>query len=118
MQSLKIDVQKFTGAKLFTAKDGTEHVAIPLEANAIFKGEKGSYLSLTLMDKPSEYGDGFATVDLGKQRREAGEKSAILGNWKTIGQAKRSPNQGGAKPPHQTTTEGCLDDDDDSSIPF
>jgi hypothetical protein len=39
MQRLKIDFLKFTGAKRFTAKDGTEFVAIPLAANNIFAAE-------------------------------------------------------------------------------
>lgn len=114
MINLKIDLNKFQGAKFFTAKDGTDFIGIPLDANAIFRGEKGLYLNLSLIDKPTEYGDGFATIDLGKERRLAGEKSAILGNWKTI--EARSPNQGGAKPPKQTATADNYDEDTD--IPF
>ena len=39
MQSLKIDLLKFTGARPFTSKDGVAFVAIPLEANAVYVGE-------------------------------------------------------------------------------
>ena len=105
----------FKGAKQFTAKDGTEFVAVPLDANNIYRGEKGSYLSITLMDNKDgqdQYGnEGFATVDFGKERREAGEKSPILGNWKTIGRAAPPPRQ--STPPPTSCTNDELDD-----IPF
>jgi hypothetical protein len=108
---------KFAGAKKFTAKDGTDFIAIPVDANNIYQGEKGSYLTLTLMDNRDgvdQYGnEGFVTIDIGKERRLAGDKGPILGNWKTIGQ--RPTTQNGAKPPI-----AALDDslDDDSDIPF
>lgn len=121
MQRLKIDVLKFTGAKRFKAKDGAEHIAIPLEPNNIFIGEKGLYLELSIMenrDGPGQYGDdGFASVDLGKQRREAGEKGPIIGNWKHIGQPSRPASQNAAPPPSRTATADALDEDDDD-IPF
>ena len=112
MQSLKIDLLKLTGARPFTSKDGTAFVAIPLQANAVHVGEKGFYLELTLIpnrDGPDKYGyAGFAAVNLTKERREAGEKGPIIGNWKPIGRASAAP------PPAQSTPE--TDDGDD--IPF
>jgi hypothetical protein len=112
MQSLKIDLLKLTGARPFTSKDGVAFVAIPLEANAVFVGEKGCYMELTLIpnrDGPDKYGyTGFAAVNLPKERREAGEKGPIVGNFKPIGRAAATP------PPVQSAP--ATDDGDD--IPF
>jgi len=78
MQSLNIDVTKIDKA-------------------AIYEGKKGKYITLTLMDNrdgTDQYGnDGFVVQDIGKQRREAGEKGPIVGNWKHIGQAKPAQRQ-------------------------
>jgi hypothetical protein len=112
MQSLKIDLLKLTGARPFTAKDGTAFVAIPLQANAVFVTDKAQYLELTLIpnrEGPDKYGyTGFAAVNLTKERREAGEKGPIIGNWKPIGKAATAP------PPVQSAP--ATDDGDD--IPF
>ena len=112
MQSLKIDLLKFTGARAFTAKDGTAFIAIPLDANAVHVGEKGSYLELTLVpnkDGPDRFGyAGFAAVNLPKDRREAGEKGPIVGNWKPIVRGNPAP------PPAQSPPEPDGPDD----IPF
>lgn len=112
MQSLKIDLLKFNGSRTFTAKDGTAFVAIPLDANAVHVGEKGHYLELTLVpnkDGPDRFGYlGFAAVNLTKQRREAGERGPIVGNWKPIVKAAAAP------PP----VESAPDDDAGDDIPF
>ena len=112
MQSLKIDLLKFTGARLFTAKDGTAFVAIPLQANAVYDTDKAQYLELTLIpnrDGPDRFGYiGFAAVNLTKERREAGERGPIVGNFKPVGRAAAAP------PPEQTAP--TTDDGDD--IPF
>jgi hypothetical protein len=112
MQSLKIDLLKLTGARPFTSKDGAAFVAIPIAANAVHVGEKGHYLELTLIpnrDGPDKYGyTGFAAVNLSKERREAGEKGPIIGNWKPVGRAAAAP------PPEQIAP--ATDDGDD--IPF
>lgn len=112
MQSLKIDLLKLTGARPFTSKDGTAFVAIPIEANAVYVGEKAQYLELTLIpnrDGPDKYGyTGFAVVNLTKQRREAGEKGPIIGNFKPIGKPAATP------PPVQSAPV----EDDGDDIPF
>lgn len=91
MQSLKIDLLKLTGSRAFTSKDGTAFIAIPIAANGVHVGEKGSYLDVTLMDNrdgPGKYGDdGFAVVNLPRERREAGEKGPIIGNWRHVRRA-------------------------------
>lgn len=99
MQRLKIDVKK-------------------IDKKLLFVGEKGLYMDLTLMDNrdgTDQYGnDGFIVQDVGKERREAGEKGPIIGNWKHIGQ--RPATQNAAPPPSKTATADALDEDDD--IPF
>lgn len=139
MIRLKIDLTKLTGARTFTAKDGTPCIGFPLEANNVFVGKNGAhYLDLTLMDNRDgvdQYGNnGFCTVDVGKERRQAGEKGPILGNWKDLdGGSQPAPrrNQYGgtdrtaaeAMPSrHQQAKQSGYqpqdDDEEDSSIPF
>lgn len=81
MQRLSIDVTKIDKA-------------------ALYKGTKGTYLNLTLMDNrdgEDQYGNhGFIVQDIGKERREAGEKGAILGNWKHV----VIPTQSHSQSPH------------------
>jgi hypothetical protein len=95
-----------------------------ISKQAMFVGTKGTYLDLTLMDNregTDEYGnDGFVVQDIGKERREAGEKGPILGNWRHIGPnpPNRSQNQNGAPPPSTTATADSLDEDMEDDIPF
>ena len=76
MQRLKIDVKK-------------------IDKTLLFVGEKGLYMDLTLMDNrdgPDQYSnDGFIVQDVGKEKREAGIKGPIIGNWKYIGQRPATP---------------------------
>lgn len=80
-------------------------------------------MEVTLMDnrdgKDQYDNDGFAVMDIGKERREAGEKGAILGNWKHLETRQSQP-----APKQQRTAAGGVAtnekgwDDDDSDIPF
>jgi hypothetical protein len=94
MQRLKIDVKK-------------------ISKEFLFDGAKGLYLDCTLMDNrdgQDQYGyDGFIVQDVGKERREAGIKGQIIGNWKHIGQQQRQP----ATPPPLAAMDDGLDE-----IPF
>lgn len=114
MQSLKLDLSKFTGATRFTSKTGVDHIAIPLSPNGVFVGAKGLYLELTLRennDGPDKFGyEGFAAVNLTKDQRESGMKGPIVGNWKHVGQSKPAQRQA----PVQSQDV----DDDIDSIPF
>ncbi len=95
MQSLNINVTK-------------------IDKSAIHEGKQGKYINLTIMDNrdgPDQYGyDGFIVQDIGKQRRDAGERGPIVGNWKHIGQAK--PAQ------RQSAPQANEVDDSDDQIPF
>lgn len=111
-----------------------------IDKTALYEGKSGKYLNLTLMenrDGPDQYGqDGFIIQDIGKERRERGEKGPIIGNWRYIGKKKddglgvrspeygkpethqgRSTSQGGAPPPRDNGGKDYPDDDSDS-IPF
>jgi hypothetical protein len=88
MIRLKLNLRKLTDFRTFTGKDGIEYAAFPIKANAIYMTEKTASMDVTLMDNKNgqdDYGnDGFATLDLGKDRRLAGERGPILGNWKDL----------------------------------
>jgi hypothetical protein len=124
MIRLNIDLQKFTGAKTFTSKDGTEFLAIPIAGN-FHQGAKGLYCDLTLMenrDGRDKYdNDGFALHDLGKQRREAGEKGPILGNWKNLdgGQQRAGRDVSAAEATRRSQPAAPTQPDDEcDEVPF
>jgi len=99
MQRLRIDVTK-------------------IDKSALYKGAKGTYLDVTLLDNrdgTNQYGnDGMIVQDIGKERREAGEKGAILGNWKHVGQSTPTRKMHGSEP-NAGYVGGA---DDDSDLPF
>jgi len=112
MIKLKIDTQKFLGAKLFTAKDGTRHVAIPLAANNIFEGEKGAYLNLVVseLQQINQYGQTHTIkIDLGKDRRD---EKVFVGNGTEMIFDNSKPK---TTPPPSYTSDAL---DDESDIPF
>ena len=76
-------------------------------------------MDLTLMDNKNgtdEYGnDGFIVQSVTKEKREAGIKGPIIGNWKHVGQ--RPTSQNGAAPPKPIAAmDDSLDESDD--VPF
>ena len=101
MQTLKIDVKK-------------------IDKTALFHGEKGTYLDLTLMDNrdgTDQYGyDGFIVQSISKERRLAGEKGPILGNWKHLGE--RAPIYQGQAATSLAPVSQSLASNDDDDIPF
>jgi Ser-tRNA(Ala) deacylase AlaX len=87
-----------------------------IDKSALYKGAKGTYLDATLFlaDEPGEYGDnGMIAQDLGKERREAGEKGAILGNGKILKIINEGQPAQASLPPAPDTS-GDVEDD----IPF
>lgn len=66
-----------------------------IDKTAIVPGKNGKYMDLVLWENKAgedQYGNhGFVTQDLGKARREAGERGAILGNWKDSERTKPQP---------------------------
>jgi hypothetical protein len=129
MIRLKIDLLKITGARTFTAKDGSACIAFPLEANNVYITPKGAHnLTLTLMDNKQgrdQYDqDGFCTVDVGKDRRLAGERGPILGNWADLDRGQRQgPGRdvSAAEATRRTApapAQATQPDDEETDIPF
>lgn len=141
MIRLKLNLRKLTDFRTFTGKDGVEYAAFAIKANAIYMTEKTASMDVTLMtnrDGPDQYGnDGFATLDLGKERRLAGEKGPILGNWKDLDGGGGQPPQNSRRNPYGGTDRTAAeampsrhqqakqsgyqpqdDDEDSETIPF
>ena len=86
-----------------------------IDKSAIHVGTKGKYINITLLEnrdgETDKYGnDGFVVQDIGKVRREAGEKGPIIGNWRIVG--KVAPKA--AAP--TAVADPASDEDDD--MPF
>jgi len=86
-----------------------------IDKAALFIGKKGTYLNMTLMENREgvdQYGnEGFIVQDIGMVRRQAGERGAILGNWKTVKPAQ-------AQVPQAQVQVQAQADDDLDDIPF
>lgn len=87
-----------------------------IDKSALFKGSKGTYLDLSLVPTTNnQYGDDYMVAqDIGKERRQAGEKGPILGNAKIL------ETQGGqrtADPLPQRPAPVAVDEDAET-IPF
>jgi hypothetical protein len=111
MIRLKLNLRKLANFRTFTGKDGIEYVAFPIKANAIFMNDNKASLDVTLLTNksgPDQYDqDGFAVVDIGKERREAGERGPIIGNWRDTDRKK--PEAAAAAPANdgpELTPEG------------
>ena len=87
-----------------------------IDKSAIYVGAKNKYLnvSIILYDEKNEYDQhGMISQDLGKERREAGEKGPIIGNntWAI------KPSQMEGSAPSSPSPPAKVDDDDDD-FPF
>ena len=86
-----------------------------IDKTALYQGKSGQYLDATVFidpENPSEYGDhGGIQQDLGKQRREAGEKGAYIGNVKVFWKDE-------SEPAPQPAAHSSQDDFDDTDLPF
>jgi hypothetical protein len=81
-----------------------------IDKTALFEGKNGKYLDIVLFDKQDQYrNDGFVVQDISKERRDAGERGPIIGNW------KRVEKRGGASQSESPLTPPPVDQDD---IPF
>lgn len=90
---------------------------LAIEKARLFKGEKGTYLDILLIETPNnQHGNSHMIVQaVSKEERLAGIKGPILGNAKTVG----APQQ--PKPAVQTTTimkPGVQPPEDTGEIPF
>ena len=84
-----------------------------IDKSAMIDGKQGKYIAFTLLenrDGEDQYGNNFMIVqDIGKERRDSGEKGAILGNAKFV-KANNAPAP--IKPVSQAQ------DDEFDDIPF
>ena len=106
--TLKIDVTKF-------------------HREAFYKGDKGTYatISVFLNDQKDDYGQyGMIRQDLGKERREAGEKGPILGNVTHVFNQDSKPRQPQAQAMNQQARDAQQQShpyrpvESEDSIPF
>ena len=87
-----------------------------LDRKRLFKGEKGTYCDLVLIDYkdgPKFDNDGFVKQDCTKEEREAKVEMPIIGSFRYIG-GKQAPAPA-AKAKAAVATEP---EDPDSSLPF
>lgn len=75
----------------------------------LYAGKKGTYLDAILIpnkDGQSDYGDdGFVVQGVTKEKRDAGERGPIIGNWRFLAASNGNRNN---------APEG----EDDSNVPF
>jgi len=113
IHKIKIDLMKIPGARKFTAKDNTEHVAIP--ATALYMGAKAAYLDLDMKenrDGEDQYGNThFVAMSPTKEQREARQKTPIVGNAKTL-VFNNSPQP--SAPQQPSTPISAMDDELDT----
>lgn len=117
LHKLKIDLLKVTGARKFTAKDGSEHIAIP--ATSLYIGAKAAYLDLDmreLRDGPDQYENThMLTISPTAAQRATKERTPIVGNAKTL--TFGSSSAPSAAP--QRAAQGHVEtDDNEDDIPF
>jgi hypothetical protein len=88
-----------------------------LDKSVFYQGKQGIYCDLDVFvnDEPDQYGYiASAKQDLGKERRQAGEKAPYCGNGKWL-ETRQAP---AAKPAPQPKHREDFDNDDSSGIPF
>ena len=96
-----------------------------IDKTALVKGEKGTYLDVSLLmhADEDEYGHhGMAVQDLGKDRRVAGDRGEILGNCKWVNKPSPAVSwlNGATAPASQSAPlpATAIEDDDMDEIPF
>jgi hypothetical protein len=87
-----------------------------IDKNKLFKGEKGTYLDIVLIESPnSQYGDDYMVVQgVTKEEREAGKRGAVLGNAKIRGQRPAQQQNPPAAAPKAAPAAAGGDED----VPF
>ena len=93
-----------------------------IDKAALYKGTKGTYLDCVAWPSktPGQYGDTHYVVqELSKEKRDAGEKGAIIGNMTVPDdepQQRQQPQR--REPVKRETVDDVFTDDDSSEIPF
>jgi len=115
-----IGLNKIEGARVAKDKTGADCVIIPVKAANIFVSDKGGiYLNLDILENKQgedQYGNThMIKLDIGQERRNAGEQSPIVGNCKTKHFGDSKPAQAA---PQKSVPSQEQDDEDSDSIPF
>lgn len=71
--------------------------------DALFRGKNGVYLDIALFEKPGDYSDGYAVQSISKERRQAGERGPILGNFTIMDKTPRQSPPTRPAPTQRTT---------------
>jgi hypothetical protein len=92
-----------------------------IDKTALFAGQNGKYLDVVFFENKNgldQYGNnGFVTQDIGKERRLAGERGPIIGNWKWDDAPKeQAPPPAGRYENAEAVHAAAREGDDD--IPF
>lgn len=93
-----------------------------IDESTLYDGKNGKYLTLTLFENtkgPDQFGNhGFVTQDIGKERRESGEKGPILGNYKVLDQNRKPKLQNSHNQAKSNGYQPQPQNEDDDQIPF
>lgn len=94
-----------------------------LDKTAFFEGNSGKFLDIVLWETENDkYGNDWKVVqDLPRERRDAGEKGAIVGNGKNFGKTAKQPTGEARRTPAPPAKRPPADQDLDSDseqIPF
>jgi len=84
---------------------------LKIEKPELYTGQKGTYLNCVLIEQANEFSDGFIVQEISKERRDRGERGAILGNWSYI-KKREEPAPTATAEPTQTMTH------EQSDLPF
>jgi hypothetical protein len=91
-----------------------------IDKAGLYKGTKGTYLDCVAWPSktPGQYGDTHYVVqELSKEKRDAGEKGAIIGNM-TLPDDEPQQRQRSRPLQRQQKMDEVFTDDDSDSIPF
>jgi hypothetical protein len=91
-----------------------------IDKAGLYKGTKGTYLDCVAWPSktPGQYGDTHYVVqELSKEKRDAGEKGAIIGNM-TVPDDEPQQRQQPRPLQRQQKMDEVFTDDDSDSIPF
>lgn len=90
-----------------------------IDKSGIYTGKSGKYLGIVFFenkDGPDQYGnDGFVRQEISQERREAGERGPIIGNWKHL---KKTTTPAGKPQGPADRYQGRTHDDTGEEIPF
>lgn len=94
-----------------------------IDKTAIIPGKSGKYVGMAFIANkggPDQYGnDGFVVQEISEERRDAGERAPIIGNWREI-KKKSSVPPGKPQGPADRAEryQGRTHDQEGEEIPF